>query len=193
MMFPRRTQWRDFLWFTSGHSQYLGCISLKAGWTAKGLHGSSRDRVTTSELPGCAQEYHRSLSQDITRPLLVRKIGTNDSDHPEATRICLDIYVWDTFLRKAGISRSFIQEDRFVRYAFLNTIHRPGMCLRLQVEPTELRGIREYLLSTGPNWVGSTPKRRQNTVSETSCLKQETERWIVTVDLTFFWLPKNSL
>jgi hypothetical protein len=39
--------------------------------------------------------------------------------------------------------------------------------------------IGRLALSTGPNWVGSTWRRRQNPVSETLCVLIRTGRWII--------------
>jgi hypothetical protein len=59
------------------------------------------------------------------------------------------------------------------------TFRRLWFCLRLHVEPTQLGSVdkaRPYLsldgglaLYFGPNWIGSTWRRRQNPVSETLC------------------------
>jgi hypothetical protein len=46
-------------------------------------------------------------------------------------------------------------------------VSETGFCLRLQVEVRRQR----LALSIGSNWVGSTWRRRQNEVSETSYLK----------------------
>jgi hypothetical protein len=74
-------------------------------------------------------------------------------------------------------------------YFLKHNVSETGFCLRVQVKPTQLgpidrasvythleagTGVRRQglSLSTGPNWVGPTWRRRQNPVSETLCFEK---------------------
>jgi hypothetical protein len=83
-------------------------------------------------------------------------------------------------LLSIGLWRWYID----ITITILDIIHRPvfylkhdvsetGLCLRIQVEPTQLDSVRRQrlVLSVGPNGVGSKWTRGQNPVSETLCFK----------------------
>jgi hypothetical protein len=77
--------------------------------------------VLRNNLPRWAEETHRSLTQDITWPRVVRQIDTNVSDHLPGTTIWLNTYETRSFEKLESIyqiPRCYIPEDRSVKRAF---------------------------------------------------------------------------
>jgi hypothetical protein len=95
---------------------------------------------------------------------------TENMDRPQTTTYNTKFYFIYLFY-----FRLFI----FIVFYIMHDVSETGFRLSLQVEPTHLALTQILPLSVGPKWVGSTWRQRQNQLSETSCFKWKTERWLM--------------